>query len=529
MSPPTDLEATANHRNRTAPTSAAKPSPGPPAAADGKKAKPPKLTGIMTIIKPLVASQPDDIQTTMVTTATTMLKTERDIRHRLETRRRLEGTYEDKNDVDPATGKGRQKPFIPGNIRKATMPLNFSDNVQNDSRCAEAFSEITTTMETARIYHEEWKQKMAILAKEIAASELKARMQFQFSEYCSANIDLAEGFLEVSMHELDAAPTALTKNEVVHAAIKAAMEESYDATHWENLRFTASSDKEVINKFYKKFQQRTGINFDATIQPKLNAMESESDESGVLHADWAFICAVQQNLEDAIPALTTNLWKSDKDADSKKKLDAKLKALYDSKKIKKANQDLGDAMDTDGGRNMESFVAKTVDKEVDRRIANKKKEIRKNSSGAPKNQGQTPTKHGQKPRGNSERKPPRSRSQSQKRHYEDNGYNNNNDQYYNNNNNNQRRRNDDYYHQEDKERGRQHYRQPSILRNRSISWGRSRTPPPPRSRYSRKDQDHRPQGASYHGTRDTGRGRGRGRGRRGGSSRGRGGRSGRGR
>ena len=129
MSPPTDLEATANHRNGTAPTSAAKPSPGPPAAVDGKKAKPPKLTGIMTIIKPLVASQPDDIQTTMVTTATTMLKMERDIHHRLETRCRLEGTYEDKNDVDPTTGKGQQKPFIPGNIRKATMPLNFPDNV----------------------------------------------------------------------------------------------------------------------------------------------------------------------------------------------------------------------------------------------------------------------------------------------------------------------------------------------------------------------------------------------------------------
>jgi len=106
MSPPTDLEATTNHRNGTAPTSAAKPSLGPPAAVDGKKAKPPKLTGIMTIIKPVVGSQPDNIQTTMVTTAATMITTERDIRHRLETRRRLEGTYEDKNDVDPATGKG---------------------------------------------------------------------------------------------------------------------------------------------------------------------------------------------------------------------------------------------------------------------------------------------------------------------------------------------------------------------------------------------------------------------------------------
>jgi len=152
------------------------------------------------------------------------------------------------------------------------MPLNFSDNVQKDSHCAEAYSELTTTMEKARIYHEEWKHKMTIITKEIADSELKARMQFQFLEYCNANIDFAEGFLEGSMYELDATPTILLKNKVVHVAIKAVMEESYDAEHWENLRFIASSDKEVINKFYKQIQQRTGINFDATIQPKLDTM-----------------------------------------------------------------------------------------------------------------------------------------------------------------------------------------------------------------------------------------------------------------
>jgi len=35
------------------------------------------------------------------------------------------------------------------------------------------------------------------------------------------------------MHKLDARPTSLTKNEVVHAAIKAALDKSYDAEHWE--------------------------------------------------------------------------------------------------------------------------------------------------------------------------------------------------------------------------------------------------------------------------------------------------------
>ena len=74
-----------------------------------------------------------------------------------------------------------------------------------------SISEITTIMEKARIYHEEWKQKMSTFAKEIADSELKARMQFQFSKYCKAYINLAEQFLEVSMHILDAEPMKLTK------------------------------------------------------------------------------------------------------------------------------------------------------------------------------------------------------------------------------------------------------------------------------------------------------------------------------
>ena len=97
-----------------------------------------------------------------------------------------------------------------------------------------------------------WKQKISTFAKEIADSELKARMQFQFLEYCEAHINLTEQFLEVSMHKFDAEPTKLSKNEVISVAIKAAMDDSYDAEHWECLRFLAISDKKIIGKFYKK-------------------------------------------------------------------------------------------------------------------------------------------------------------------------------------------------------------------------------------------------------------------------------------
>jgi len=39
------------------------------------------------------------------------------------------------------------------------MPLNCSDTVQKDNRCASASSTITTTLEKANMIHEKWKQK----------------------------------------------------------------------------------------------------------------------------------------------------------------------------------------------------------------------------------------------------------------------------------------------------------------------------------------------------------------------------------
>ena len=65
----------------------------------------------------------------MAIIADTMLKTERKTRQRLETRSRLDGTYDDPDDVDPSTGKGKTKLFIPNNIRKQQMPLNCAEKI----------------------------------------------------------------------------------------------------------------------------------------------------------------------------------------------------------------------------------------------------------------------------------------------------------------------------------------------------------------------------------------------------------------
>jgi len=150
---------------------------------DGSPPKPPALTGTLINIKPFAETQRNELQMTMAIIANTMLKTERKTRQRLETRSCLDGTYDDPDDVDPSTGKGRTKLFTPNNIRKQTMPLNCSENVTNDSRCATMRSAITIMMEKVKIAIEAWKQKMASFVRDIADSEIKARKLIHCCEY----------------------------------------------------------------------------------------------------------------------------------------------------------------------------------------------------------------------------------------------------------------------------------------------------------------------------------------------------------
>ena len=119
-------------------------------------------------------------------------------------------------------------------------------------------------------------------------------------------------------------PNALSNTECVHAAIKAVFED-YEPEHWKNLRFTASSDEAVLAKFYKAFEQHTGINYEANIKSKVDALESYGDANDDIHPDFKFICFIQEQLDRAIPTLTTDLWAFVREADAEKKLDAKLK------------------------------------------------------------------------------------------------------------------------------------------------------------------------------------------------------------
>lgn len=168
-------------------------------------------------------------------------------------------------------------------------------------------------------------------------------------------------------------------------------------------------------------------------------------------------------------------------------------------------------MDTEDSREAIVEICREQIKANETRKASKQKQTaRKNTSGGPKNQGLKPTSNG-RGRGNQSKK---NRGRGEKQHSEPPSNPSRGRDYYPPSN--RRRYNDHYepdYHQDPRYRGesRGESRRPrSILRDshddhqrrRSVSWGRSVTPPRHRERYShRPDQHH--QGSSYHQSRKT--------------------------
>ena len=79
--------------------------------------------------------------------------------------------------------------------------------------------------------------------------------------------------------------------------------EGYDADHWKSLRFVASTDGAILDRFYKAYHERVCINYDVQIVPKIEALVTNFDETRD-HPDYAFVVIVQDLLTEAIPKLT---------------------------------------------------------------------------------------------------------------------------------------------------------------------------------------------------------------------------------
>ena len=468
-------------------------------AAKKKEAKLPKLTGKYTFIKSLVESQRVILGKTMAVHSMAMLKHHREIREKLEALARFEGAnYADKHDIDPTTGTGRIKSFVPTSLR-AKMPLNHSKIVKEDSRCASSYSAITTKMEAAQSVHDEYLQKLSVLSREIANVELAARKELLFCEYCDTVINIAEGLIKVGKKEIKAPATQIPEKNVAFASASIAFRE-FPLSHWEKLKFLNDTSAESKGAFYSSFERHIKLDHKKDVDDLMNI------EAGEDHPDLRLIDWVSKKLLEFIPILSTDFWEHDTNIDEDRELDAELEELFSKKDTDKANQELEDGMEVDGDAVLEAAITKTVNKAMDKQTANRRKESRKNSSGDAKSQASRPVKNGRGAPGKSTGRHGNHSNRPSKR-YNDKSDDEDSYDTHSRNRSKSRYRNSNNRQQDD--RGRDQQRPRSILRNRSVSWSRSTTPQPARSRYSH-GEPRRSHGTSYHNSRDSHRGSGRG-------------------
>ena len=139
----------------------------------------------------------------------------------------------------------------------------------------------------------------------------------------------------------------------------------------------------AINKFFAFSEKHYNINFDQQLNGK-----SGDDDEAVIRDACNELCKI-------MPRITTDLWAKGADKEVDKALDAELKQLYHEEEIDEANQDLADNLEEEGDKALDSYIDKKANKEVDKRIANRKKTARKNFSDGPKNQGSMSGENGQ--------------------------------------------------------------------------------------------------------------------------------------
>ena len=121
--------------------------------------------------------------------------------------------------------------------------------------------------------------------------------------------------------------------------------------------------------------------------------------------------------------MTTQFWLHIKKKDADKELDAKLLEHFKKEEVDWVNLTLADRLEEGGEEALEAYIDKRVSKEVDKRIANRKKEARRNTLGGAKTQEPQPTVNGPKSKKQSKEKNEQQQGNSHKRYSEDSNRN----------------------------------------------------------------------------------------------------------
>jgi hypothetical protein len=385
-----------------------------PMSAIGDGTCPIRLDGIYKHIEPVIATQRENFAKIIHGCCREMLEHDRDIRRRLETLKKFESKYRDKDDLDDQN-RPKEKSYIPVSLRNK-LSISCSPLVQKDGRCSQELAEIQTVQERARSTHETYQASIASELKLIAEIELKARRRLFCHSYIESIVTIAEGIVVIAKNQagrrpIEASAVSNVAKVAAYDAINAFAER--ESNRWRESRFIpdGAGDGALI-KFQEEYVAHHNMN-DAMIA-RASALNSAEREIKLY---------VARKLGEWWPILTHRLWSLDVKRDTDKKLDSELTDLFKSKAIVKANKNLADAMESGTDETVLPIIQKTVRREMAKKASANKKASRKKSSGDSKSQESTPKRSGRSKhetsKDASKQKPSKSNQPSKKKSSDD--------------------------------------------------------------------------------------------------------------
>jgi hypothetical protein len=345
------------------------------------------------------------MQKAIIDASRAMLKTDREIRSRLETLAKFNSTHTDINDCD-VNGTPRVKSFIPASLR-SKLDINYSQLIQNDSRYAEERNLIEIARSTAISIHAESQQRIAAQMKTIAECELSAkRKQFAIQNFQSI-LTLAEGFTIIGMNHSNRRPITTSQRKVailgsVRCFLSLKPSSLYRDSHLLSaINIEAGFDDKFIEEFltFSQVNRHDIFNITKTSHP--------SDDSIANY--------VRKQLVTIWPEITTKLWRHDVNRNSSKKLENELANLFEIKAIVSANSNLEKALDTTANETIQPLIQKEVERQLHSRAQKSKHASRKKSSGDTKIQESMPKKKSGAKKAKSGHKSPEKPSESSKK------------------------------------------------------------------------------------------------------------------
>jgi hypothetical protein len=321
----------------------------------------------------LLATQPDELNGTIISLSREMLDLRVTIKQRMKSHARFDKPSTDAAGKIQMDKDGNPLPFVPNSLR-SKCPIKSSSQTNNDT-------EMKALLDAAAAIHTEYISKMIDSAKAVGQLEITLRVKQLRHKFLDLIATISLAWIVIAEVKLGGLPTALnlSRDEL---STKLAFDTFVDAGPNVAAAVGVENGAKLAAEFasYKSFTP-------FTLEEKMSEADSE------------FLKPIITKMNTWLPRLSVNLWDTDDEKEATREVNAALREVLKTKALQATNDAVEDAMDAEDeglSKPLNDQIREECKKAFEKQMVSLKRQMRKNYSGDDKksNQSSKPTKNG---------------------------------------------------------------------------------------------------------------------------------------